>query len=81
MVPTQLRVFYGPEEQEPQHSVNASATARPCVTLALSEVLPALADAVESRRGWVEDFSNDEITISADLYEVLMSYRYFRPVA
>jgi hypothetical protein len=81
MVPTQLRIFNGPEEQEPQHSVNASATARPCVTLALSEVLPALADAVESGRGWVKDFSGDEITISADLYEVLMSYRYFRPVA
>ena len=81
MVPNQLRIFRGPEEQESQHSVNTAGTARPCLTLALSEVLPALSDAVETGRGWVEDFSDDEITISSDLYEVLMSYRYFRPVA
>ena len=81
MVPNQLRIFHGPEEQESKYSADAAAIARPCVTLALSEVLPALADAVESGRRWVEDFSDDEITISADLYEALMSYRYFRPVA
>ena len=36
------------------------------------------ADAIASRRTWLQDFENDEITISADLYEVLLAYRYFR---
>jgi hypothetical protein len=45
-------------------------------------VLPLLADAVNSRRTWLMDFSNDEITISADLYEVILAYQHhLRPGA
>ena len=40
--------------------------------------LPLLADAVASRRTWLTDFDNDQITISADLYEVLLTYQYYR---
>jgi hypothetical protein len=41
-----------------------------------------LAEAVRSQRTWLADFANDEVTISADLYEVLMAYQHFRrPVA
>jgi hypothetical protein len=49
--------------------------------VALGEVLPALADAVRSRRAWVKDFEDDKITLSADLYEVLLAYRQMRPAA
>jgi hypothetical protein len=48
------------------------------VTVALSEVLPLLADAVNSHRTWLSDFDDDEITVSADLYEVLLAYQYYR---
>ena len=48
------------------------------VTVSLGEVLPLLADAVASQRTWLGDFEDDEITISADLYEVLLAYQYFR---
>jgi hypothetical protein len=41
-------------------------------------VLPLLADALASRRTWLRDFEEDEITISSDLYEVLLAYRHFR---
>jgi hypothetical protein len=44
----------------------------------LGEVLPLLADAVASRRTWLSDFEDDKITISADLYEVLLAYQYYR---
>ena len=44
----------------------------------VGEVLPLLADAVASQRTWLSDFENDEITISADLYEVLLAYQYYR---
>ena len=48
------------------------------VTLPLGEVLPLMLDTARSRRTWVEDFSDDKITISSDLYEVLLAYQHFR---
>jgi len=52
------------------------------VTVAAGEILPLLADAVNSRRTWLSDFEDDEITVSSDLYEVLLAYQYFnRPSA
>ena len=44
----------------------------------LRQVLPLLTDAVKSRRQWVGDFYDDDITISSDLYEVLLAYQHFR---
>ncbi len=48
------------------------------VRVALGEVLPLLADAVASDRTWLKDFVDEEITVSADLYDVLQAYRHFR---
>jgi hypothetical protein len=63
-----LRVYRGPEETSaPTLARNNGGKA--CVTASLSEVLPLLADAVNSRRTWLSDFEDDEITLSADLYE------------
>ncbi|MBN2580360.1 MAG: hypothetical protein JXB10_15350 [Pirellulales bacterium] len=42
------------------------------------DVLPLMADAWQSRRTWVHDFNDDEITISMDLYEVLLAYQHYR---
>jgi hypothetical protein len=44
----------------------------------LREILPLLADAYESQRTWVRDFEDDQVTLSADLYEVLLAYQYYR---
>lgn len=44
------------------------------ITLPLAEVLPLLAEALRSHRLWVNDFVDDEVTISRDLYEVLLAY-------
>ena len=79
MKPCHLRVYYGPEQDTtvaektpPRHSVNVP----------LMEVLPLLADAVNSDRTWLRDFSDEQITISMDLYEVLLAYQHYRrPVA
>lgn len=51
------------------------------VTLPFGEIFPLLLDAVRSRRTWLNDFSEDEITISTDLYDVLRAYQHFRPSA
>ncbi|MDA0285317.1 MAG: hypothetical protein O3B13_07275 [Planctomycetota bacterium] len=43
------------------------------VTVRLGEILESLADAYVSRKTFVDDFSSEEVQISADLYEVLMA--------
>ncbi len=76
MARANLRIYREPAEQK---TALRSASTRPAtVTVNLDEVLPLLADAVASRRTWLADFENDEITISADLYEVLLAYQYYR---
>ena len=77
MARSNLKIYRGPaENQAPVRSVSNKKPAT--VTVELNEVLPLLADAVASRRTWLSDFENDEITISADLYEVLLAYQYYR---
>jgi hypothetical protein len=77
MARSNLRIYRGPAETKaPARS--ASKTSPANVTVELGEVLPLLADAVASRRTWLSDFENDQITISADLYEVLLAYQYYR---
>ena len=72
-----LKIYRGPEETTAP-TLAKTAAGKTCVTVALSEVLPLLADAVNSRRTWLSDFDDDEITVSADLYEVLLAYQYYR---
>jgi hypothetical protein len=77
MAPSRLRVYYGPEEESVQ-TVPTTIPMRDEVTLPLGEVLPLVLDAVRNRRSWVDDFADDQITISTDLYEVLLAYQHFR---
>ena len=77
MAASYLRIYRGPEDTA-DPTLAKTAAGKPCVTVALSEVLPLLADAVNSRRTWLSDFDSDEITVSADLYEVLLAYQYYR---
>jgi hypothetical protein len=78
MSESRLRIYYGPEEVATQLATRSTIPLRQDVILPLGEVLPLLMDAVESRRQWVGDFFDDNITISSDLYEVLLSYQHFR---
>lgn len=74
---THLRIYRGPAD-ETVAEAPAPTTNHHEVTVSVGEVLPLLADAIASQRTWLRDFENDAITISADLYEVLMAYQYFR---
>ena len=60
-----LRIFPADE------SVQSLAPAK--VTLKLGEILEPLAEAYNSQRAFVEDFADDDVQISADLYEALMA--------
>ncbi|MCC6127339.1 MAG: hypothetical protein IT426_20445 [Pirellulales bacterium] len=71
-----LRVYYGPQDETTKE--NTAEIAHEKVTVPLMEVMPLLADAVQSRRTWLRDFADDEISISMDLYEVLLAYQHYR---
>lgn len=73
----QLRIYRGPSA-ETLESSSAPAVDPNQITVSVGEVLPLLAEALASRRTWLRDFEDDEMTISADLYEVLLAYRHFR---
>ena len=47
----------------------------------LKQIVRVLFDAAKSDRTWLSDFAEDEIRISADLYEVLTMHRRLRPSA
>jgi hypothetical protein len=71
-----LRVYHGPRNETA--TLSQTSVARETVSVPLGDILHLLADAVESRRTWLQDFQNDEITISSDLYEVILAYQHFR---
>ena len=70
-----LRVYHGPESGL---AAEQESSARQMVTVPVSEVLPLLIEARRNKRAWLDDFSDDEMTISSDLYEVLLAYQHFR---
>lgn len=73
-----LRVYHGPEEAASTTWIDPPPAGRRCVTLPVGDVLPLLADAIDSRRTWLSDFEDDQMTISTDLYEVLLAYQHYR---
>ena len=77
MARSQLRVYYGPQSEAPT-SITETTHRKDTVSVPLAEIFPLLADAVRSERTWLRDFENDEITISTDLYEVILAYQHYR---
>jgi hypothetical protein len=73
-----LRVYTGPEADKSAASLVAAAADENRVRVSLGEILPLLTDAAASNRTWLSDFADDEVTITADLYDVLQAYRHFR---
>jgi hypothetical protein len=72
-----LLVYYGPQD-ETSVGVAANPVQDKQVGVSLGEILPLLVDAVGSRRTWLRDFADEEVSISMDLYEVLLAYKHYR---
>jgi hypothetical protein len=73
MTGPRLRIYCGHEaESTPQ--ARSAPSENPTVSVPLRDVLPFLAEAYRSRRLWLDDFHDEEIVISADLYDVLLAY-------
>src|SRR5262245_1905264 len=66
---TYLRVY--PRRSE--HSVDARQA--PSVRVRVGDLFPLLAQAHRGNYIWLNDFEDDEIAISPDLYEILNAYR------
>ena len=77
MARSQLRIYNGPKEDSCV-TLSEAANGQRVVTMPVAEILPLLAEAVSSQRTWLADFGDDDITISTDLYEVLLAYQHFR---
>ncbi len=72
-----LRVYYGPQDETSVGDTAEQAQGKQ-VSVSLGEILPLLVDAVGSRRTWLRDFADEEVSISMDLYEVLLAYQHYR---
>jgi hypothetical protein len=69
-----LRVYPSPEED----ACSDTATVR----VRLGDLLPLVALAQRNNYQWLQDFLADEVSITADLYEVLRAFRFHhRPSA
>lgn len=73
-----LRIYSGPPEDTGGTAVAEQAPAGETVTVPLNAIIPLLRDAVQSERTWLNDFEDDEITVSMDLYEVILTYQHYR---
>jgi hypothetical protein len=71
----QLRVY--PASQEEPDRDRPS----PVVGVSLRDLLPLVAMAQRHNYLWLQDFLEDEVRVTADLYEVLRTFRSYRPSA
>jgi len=53
----------------------------PTVRVSLGDLLPLVALAHRHNYLWLQDFLEDEVAITSDLYEVLRAFRCHRPSA
>ena len=74
MIP-QLRVYSTPAEDVTPGIQPAS------VRVTLGELLPLLALAHKRNYVWLQDFLDDEVAITPDLYEILRTFDNYRPAA
>ena len=54
---------------------------KPAVHVRLGDLFPLLALAHRGNYLWLQDFEDDEICITPDLYELLLTFRSYRPSA
>ncbi len=70
-----LRVY--PESLQ----LNVSPAQDPSIRVSLRDLLPLLATAKRNNYLWLQDFLDDEVQITSDLYEVITAFNYVRPSA
>jgi hypothetical protein len=74
MIRRQLRV-YRTAEEHPRPAPPA------IVPMRLGDLLPLIEDAHRDKFVWLDDFLDDEIRVTQDLYQILQAFREVRPSA
>jgi hypothetical protein len=77
MVQPRLRIYFGPDQQSTA-AVNTDCSTPERVTIPLGEIFGWLTDALRNGSTWLSDFEDDDVTISSDLYEVILAYQHYR---
>lgn len=75
MATARLRVFPRPDDEAPE-DVEA-----PAVPIRLVDLYPLLAQASRDNYAWLNDFEDDQVLVSPDLFEVVRAFANFRPSA
>lgn len=77
MLQNRLRLYCGPEATQTAPVTETKQEAQ-TITIAAGEIFGWLSDAAKNNRAWLRDFEDDQVTISTDLYEVILAYQHFR---
>jgi hypothetical protein len=72
---TRLRVYPLSKDED------ECAAQEPTLHVRLGDLLPLVALAARQNYLWLQDFLDDEVAITTDLYEVLRAFRCSRPSA
>jgi hypothetical protein len=67
-MPAQLRVYSAPLDTDEED------TQTPAVRVRLADLLPLLTVAKKNNYLWLQDFLDDQVTVTPDLYDVLRSF-------
>lgn len=67
-MPVQLRVYH------PSLDSDMDETQDPSIRIRLSDLLPLLAVAKKNNYLWLQDFLDDEVSVTPDLYDVLRAF-------
>ncbi|MCS6849971.1 MAG: hypothetical protein NZ700_02240 [Gemmataceae bacterium] len=70
-----LRVYPSPRKD------GRASAPEPTVRISLQDLLPLVALGQRDNYLWLQDFLDDEVCVTEDLYEVLQAFRRYRPSA
>lgn len=71
---TRLKLYTPPEEER-------EAGPPPEIRVRLGDLLPLVAVAQRMKYVWLQDFLDDEVAVSNDLYEVMQNFRAEKPTS
>jgi hypothetical protein len=69
-----LRLFTGDEP-------DVLPMTAPQMSVRLGDITRVLSEAAHRNRSWLDDFEDDEVKVSTDLYDVITAYMRLRPGA
>ena len=77
MIQNRLRLYCGPDASGTASVAETKQTAKTSRSPP-ERFSPGWRTPHKTDRAWLRDFEDDQITISSDLYEVILAYQHFR---